>query len=518
MRGRTAARAASLLALALALWAAPARGATPSDSATEARLTDVIAESMRAGGYLEQETLTALRELRDPALRPLFAQLATSDEPLTRAQAILALAEISTEGRADVFLLRQVDSPQDQLTILRMALDTGLVGDAELAGLLERPGVGDELRAFAMLLTALEREPTWAEILPLLASDNPETAARAAVLALHASASSRPASDEPLDPDAVLRRSIHTDSAGARADAFALLFDLRHAAIPEGAAAASIILETAAENALLRAEAVASLLALDPETGALAWRHEFDTCGDLAQKIRIALLALELDPLPPAAIVALQESEQSLLSTLGAAAGAVAEAGVSGAPPSPEPLHALIAMQHAPSTHWLLGAAEGAEWAPELLETIVLQTARQAPAAPALRADMTDACVAAAAALVVQDTERFQTLLTRASESRDTALAATLLRGALRTSPSLLNLSMPVETLPWPDDETAALAALLAARTDQPISEELSARLCDVAFRFGRLSAPRRAQAAWLALRHDGRIRPALARILAPEP
>ena len=55
--------------------------------------------------------LLGLRQLKDPAMRPLFQRLLSSDQPALRIDGLLALAETGT-GSIDPFLLQQLPASE----------------------------------------------------------------------------------------------------------------------------------------------------------------------------------------------------------------------------------------------------------------------------------------------------------------------------------------------------------------------------------------------------------------------
>src|SRR5687768_13024350 len=99
--------------------------------------------------------LRALRRVRDPGLRPLFAQLAASNRPILRVHGILGMAELESPGRIDMLLVKRLPDPREQLVVLGEALRAGMLPPEQLGDVARWPGLDPTL--VVLVLGRLER-------------------------------------------------------------------------------------------------------------------------------------------------------------------------------------------------------------------------------------------------------------------------------------------------------------------------------------------------------------------------
>lgn len=89
----------------------------PYDSAVRA-----LKEPLAGADGEQHAAMVALRELRDPSIRPLLESLVRSDDWSLRVDSILGLAEIASEGKVDIALIERLPTEGDQETSIGAAI------------------------------------------------------------------------------------------------------------------------------------------------------------------------------------------------------------------------------------------------------------------------------------------------------------------------------------------------------------------------------------------------------------
>ncbi len=106
---------------------APAAGPDGDDPAYQSAVL-LLRQCMDAAGRGETHLmLRALRHLKDPALRPLFADLADRTEPLLRVHGLLGLAETAPDGLLDLGRVAALDDEMVLGQVVGAALDDELL-------------------------------------------------------------------------------------------------------------------------------------------------------------------------------------------------------------------------------------------------------------------------------------------------------------------------------------------------------------------------------------------------------
>lgn len=178
---------ASLLAMVVASVAPAPRAAAQYGP------VDPLESSMRAlrelvgspNDGVQVAAIGALRDLDDPALKPLFDGYLKGDDWTLRVASVLGLAELSTDRRIDVDLLESLPAESDRAAALNAAIALGLLDIPRI----ERIMAWEDLPAAQRVLLACELRksggtPDAAMVARLAASKSPEVAALAAALLL----------------------------------------------------------------------------------------------------------------------------------------------------------------------------------------------------------------------------------------------------------------------------------------------------------------------------------------------
>lgn len=137
-----------LVAVTTALTTAVSRGDTLEETTNSAvfllRTTTQVSQDGR-----HNLMLRALRQMRDPQLRPLFEKLSRSPHPALRIHGLLGLAECSEKRELDLLRFAEVDDAAVQAEVLSAAMDDNLLSDAQAAQLLQWPGLDNAVKVLA---------------------------------------------------------------------------------------------------------------------------------------------------------------------------------------------------------------------------------------------------------------------------------------------------------------------------------------------------------------------------------
>lgn len=486
----------------IVLWLAAVLALCSANALADARaLTDWLRSQMWASGVVDDVALSALRELRDPRLRPLFATQATSDNPGRRIIGMLALAELESPARLDPLMLKNASSDPERLEIIRQGADRGILTTDDERVMLDSVSAGTAVEAWLALRAAGRAEPVDNARAQRLAGDPALAIAGAGALLLTANGDADKAQP-------VFAAILKDQSDSGRARIADLLRTAARNSIRPASAFAADVLKTAPGDDALAAEAIGALLALEPDRGAKEWIKRYDASkNDLANKIRLGLVALEHARAKHDAVHKKLSTDKN--SPLLRAFGEVIK--TRGAPTNGAALALLARERHTPSLAWIVFSAErdaSAVWLDALDAASTLDARDNRLPATAL-----ELSIRAASLLFERDSTRAHAALDRAVSSNEPRAVAAVLLGALRARAGSQGVGERSEG--WPDAETGALATILRARDTTSPDPALAERLERVAFGWGGVSRGRRVQAAWLGLVHLGRERAALAELLA---
>ncbi len=532
--------------------AAPSHPAirTPFDPTTDAMVAVLREPLAGASDFDADQALGAMRRLRDPALKPLFAQLAVAERPVLRRNGILGLAELATPARLDLLLVKTIPDAHFQAVILGEALRQNLLNREQLADIVKWPGVDDPLRL--LVLGALHQpEPGQPprpidpeQVRPLLASDKLATAVFASLLLIELG--------QPQGTDEPLQRVLALDH-DARTQALAIVLQqIRDKRLGAARPFLRRLFDASADDPLMRFQALYALLCsapADPDTLSL-WRAEYDRQADTGSRLRMAMAALDaafltrlptaappVAPTPaapadgsgappaapapasppparlPAVVFDPMSAESDRLLVLIAEAGRwtvsdhPADAGV-------QPIVALVGEAHVPTIRWALRLAStlAPAQASDIRLAVIRAAGAQAKAQPALY----DLVAAAVAAQADADPTPLVAPLIGAADAGDERLTRALLAGALLSTNSavaVLGLDRP-----YPSPLCDAMALLLRSRAANPAPPLKPGDLTALAKGRGSLPQPLRVEAAWRALGAADQQRVALARLMADLP
>jgi len=429
--------------------------------------------------------LAALRSLRDPALRPIFADLVEHEHWPIQVHGVLGLAELSDNG-IDAALIMQLDpAAREQALLVGFAMDA--VTSSTIETLLQHESLEPHLQTL-LLRTAVKRgmDVDVAALHAALKSDDPRAVGTAAVLL---------AARGDAEAFGTLDRRLMTWEPARQLDAtFASLSTLSEHASPAGVQWIQDLLEADTRPGPRRF-ALLTLLQTDPAAADTRWMQAWTAAARHRDRVDLALLRLMAQaPFPPN-IHAVLKDDALLLHI--AQAGSAVTAPDSGDPAS---LVSLVDTGHGRSIEWLLDHA--AALPPSLVQPALERLIEQVPGTGQSRANTADRGLRAAQLLHGMAPQRMRQLLADAPD--DGPRQQALLMAALQLSDR--QLKTVAESIRQIGLNTAdAMTLLLRARWAEHLSDQDMNRL-SLAVDGSRLSEPLRAQAAWLMLKHSGHI------------
>jgi hypothetical protein len=228
--------------------------------------------------------LLALRQLNDPAVRPIFQRLLTSEDPLLRIDGLLALAELSEES-IDPFLLEQF-KPRERIVALAGAIDLKLV-DAELARKVLTFDTLDqvELAMISALQIDLGVEVDQQRLREMLGAKDPATGAIAAVLLADLG--------DPSHLDGVMKHYAESDRATRNIIGSAVVDIASWHASPGAISFLTLIAYDHELPRSIRLAAVDAALGCECEPGIELWHDASSLSSSSGDRTRLGVAALE---------------------------------------------------------------------------------------------------------------------------------------------------------------------------------------------------------------------------------
>jgi hypothetical protein len=339
MHGRHRFWLSALCGLLIAM-SAPGQVGTQDSDLVEAGVRQLARAitSQRNGSHLPR--LAALRQLRDPALKPLFERLTFHDEWQIQVHATLGLAALTQPPRLSFTVLARLH-PQAQEATVAEAIDLGWVDVASARNLLATPDLPALPRLLLLGELVLAGEPIDDTLIP-------------------------PPSDDDLQVDALASCLIAKQGDLNRLNGFAnrltgLSLQIRHQYLQlqlemlrqfHVDAAADWILVQVESGELPRAlvqRAILALLCLDAEQGLELWRRRLSNNPSQSQRVRFGLLLLGSSVDAPDSMYDLIDNDDPLVH-------AIASLGRALATDSVEAGHFidLFDLEHRRSVEWAL--------------------------------------------------------------------------------------------------------------------------------------------------------------------
>ncbi len=486
--------------------------APPSRQALTAQLQFAI-EPAAASERANQ--IAALRRLQDERLRPLFAQLVESESAALRKEGFLGVAEL--DGGMDPLLLARIDSPVEQLWLLELALEEGLVTERALREILTWANRPPGVEAMAMgRLARITGEINEDRLLELASCD--QVGVRVLVNLLAEQYLSHPLSEAGAD-------EIFTRPEPERfrhLKLFLAYIEREHLTV--ATSFVDRIAQTYADDLELRNGAIRTMLSIMPQHGVAMLEDALQGSTELAERLLLAQAVMQSHSQTPAtAFRALASADHPLLNAIARAGAALSNDD----PAAGDALVELIAHGHWQSSLWAV------EETHRLDDTAAVQVLRTALGLPRrvmyFDAGFNRAQHAAARELARRFPSQFSQLLRTAATQRAEAFLHLLLTSALSIEGRVPE-DVDLREIDWRGRQSRAMANLLQARqTAEPESESESesdqlpakaraAELAHIAAGRANLPPQMRIQAAWLSLCLNDEHRLALTSLLAPRP
>lgn len=470
-------------------------------------------------------TLKGLREVRDPAMLPFFAQLSINPSSQLRAHGLLGLAELEPQRGLDLLAVSRISDQRLQGVIVSEAVAAGLVGDETRSELTSWASLPKRVRLDLAAACASRSRPFDVNGIQAMLSSTDVFTAVAAAVVLKQVGAAMVASD----------MAIRTRAAGLAQGDGAPAAELADFVVDHNLTSAGAALQTAAGSlnpgAAFDAVSAAILLTTPDSPAAVsAALARLDIAVPLAERtafaVRLLDVMMRLGKRTPRAVLAEMGSDPDPLIKAIAQVGEAFQSGegvgAAGA--------ALARRGNPPTVAWALRCAAERHWQDAgLIRSAVIEGVAKRSPGSAIEPQLAEMATVAAASLCDDDPRALDRPLAEALSAADGPLVRIILEGALRGSNSGCGALVrqgafePRPAGPWPSAEAAALALLVAVRHQEftAVPVERIERLTAIArgeMGGSGLSPVVRAQAAWLALRDSGEDRVALTRILSDLP
>lgn len=485
----------------------------PLADVAQAQPGDPVADSavflLRESGRVAQDgrhnaLLRSLRQLRDPALRPYFYELARSDQAALQIHGLLGVAELDEATGIDLAMLAQIEQPEVQGEVVTAALDGELLTPEQANQIVAWPGLNDGVK---ILIAAsmfgdvtVEREALREQ------SKTASKLGRRGLASLMLLQMDQPGGIEGLQE---LDRSGDTERDVVRA--MLLNTALRHDfdRVTDWARAIAADADT---SPILRMLALQAAMRFGDEQAYALWETRLRQSTDVAELNRLALVALQLSPyLPPRLFDPLIASDDPMLRGFGQAGQAVA----AGQPDASERVLALLELRHPLAIQWLLryAAQEADVTEAQIILLGLIYHVRDADRD--VRGTLLNQTVLAAETLHNLNPDAAIKLLrpVLVDPQTDPLVAQAILLGLLRSTEDGADRVL-ADHEGFINATTQALALLLRATRGQPLTD---AQIADLGLVVGSnlLEDTLRMQAAWCYLKYTDRDRDAIAELVS---
>lgn len=458
--------------------------------------------------------LLSLRKLDDPAMLPLFTGLSNSPYLTMRIHGRLGAASLSPTRRIDLSMLAEIDDPRELVQVLSAAIDDDLIDNAGMATLLTWNGLDLPLRqAIALRLLARGGEvdvTPFRVSLDLPINENTPAAkllqyALAGLLLAEAGDEASKAMGQSALAKLATVQSQWTD---------AVIGQTLDAAMRQGYSSAGGLAMPVAKGAnhegQLRLLAIQSALRLGAPGAAAVWQSMFRDEQSTAQRIRLAMIALD----------AAAQVEPALFDTLnnqGEWIGYIAKAGraIASQRVDASAFEPLIATGQPLSIQWIITHCQRdtPDYGPALLALVIKHHDK---GLAHHRSRMTQVGIAAATAWCELYPDRLEPLMAMLATTRDDDLPIrqVALMGIANARGDLASLAKAVEPDLHNDFTTESLRLFIRARHGAQLTDAEWRRVSDIVQGVGNLNASMRLQLGWAYLKQQGQANAAITQAL----
>jgi hypothetical protein len=491
---------------------------TAPTASSQSASTSASSDADRSAVYLLRSALTyrrdgkhntllrALRQMRDPALSPIFVELSQSDNPTLRVHGILGLADCDPKRKLDLVRIASISEPASQAEAVSAALDSEMVTPADAAQLVSWPGL--DLAVRILVCTQLIKSQPTEHVELLLEASKADNLGRRSMAGLMLLQCDRPEGRKILDDT-----GKSTDPRRDAVREMLLSAAMRYEFDKAGPWAMAVASEPGV-NARLSLMALRVAIRFSVPGASDLWKQMFDSTTDPAQRMRLALAALNMaQHLDTRTAQTLSASDDALIKRIGLVTSAIV-AGRSVA----EPAVALISSKDGPPVigDWALlyvkrqaSAVDG----PAMLMAMI----QAANSTEGNKAQRIDDAVSATQMLIERYPDQAPGLLRPflTDPKTDPLAAQGVLIGVIRADSS--RAYAVVADLPPPSDlDVQGLLLLLRARQGLPLDEAQMNELATLVRGGGalRTSDALRLQAAWIYLKRTKQTEQTLAAVL----
>ena len=445
----------------------------------------------------------ALRELRDPTLLPLFNQLAQSPHLVLKIHGLLGMAECDPDHKLDLLRIAAIDDPAVQAEMLSAAIDSKLLTIDQSKQLVAWPGLDLAIKVIVAAKLVQEQQLRDTEFLQqALQADNLARRGMASLLLLQLG------DDDQLQFLDKLNQS--TDPQRDQVRRMLMKTAIRYE-FNRVASWAYDICVNPKTNPKLSLVALHTALRFNQRGAADLWKDRFTSSQDPAQRIRLALMAMDTAPwLTRDFFTPLTTDNDALIQRIGRTGAAIASgrqidlAVVS-----------LIELRHPIANRWALGYAQDRASNQDgrmILLGLIMSFEDYQPRA---RGKALHQVVSATRILAERDADATAALLKPilASSKTDPLLKQGILLGLIRSSgdrPSRAIVGIESFTHP----KTNVLSIVLLAKDGQPLSPTQFNELKLLVRGGGDLPQDLRLRAAWAYLKLTEQTQMALTKAL----
>lgn len=291
-------------------------------------------------------TLTALRNLKDPDLIPLFDELARSKSPIHQVHGLLGLAQCDPQRGLDLARVAAIADPATQAQVISGALDDELLTPDQAKQIVAWPGM--DVAVKVIVAAGLIQGGQFSDLSLLREAAKSDNLARKSLANL-------------------LRLQLGDSQALQELEA------LNRSDDPQRDEVRLMLLETALRYELGRGASWAGTICRDPSThqgvyllalrlamrhghpeGVPTWQRQFASSTDPAQRTRLAMLALGQAPwLDPGFFATLARDQDPLIQQIGKTGSAIASRRQIA-----ESVISLIELHHPLTNRWALKYAQ----------------------------------------------------------------------------------------------------------------------------------------------------------------
>lgn len=445
--------------------------------------------------------LSALRQMKDPKLEPLFSELIQRRHPGLKIHGILGMGEIADPPHLDLALLADIKEAGTQAQLVSAAIDSKLLTVDDARRVMQWPGLDPAVQVLVVGMLLDEGEKVGSDVLhTAMESENIAMRAMAALLLMQ---TGKPEAIEELNK---LSRSDSPKRDHVRALVLHMAIEYDFANI--GPWAAAIVREPDLDRTF-RKKALLAALKFNADGATDLWTGLYDENDNEAERIRLAMLALEAAGSVDAAVFEkLAASDSSLLSTIGRI-GRSLDAGKLDL----EAVTEFVKINSTLAGPWAL--QYGKKLLAEDLETgraVIASVIREADSDdPRLRARRLQHAVLGTQVLHEEDPESAPTL-TQLFADASLVVREAMLIGLIRSAGD--NPERIIAGVKFESRAAEAMALVLETKHAASLTAEQREALGLVVRGGGTLSEPLRIQAAWTYLKLTSQDRFALAKVL----